>query len=74
MSTHIHLPEEPTYYIVLNGSTVVTYGLLQPNNCFDTPYDNVETFLSEADYTARLEALGIDLTPGFDGPPLPDLP
>ena len=72
MATHIHLPEEPTYYIILDGSNVISYGLLLPHNCLDTPHDVVETFLDETEYTQRLESLGVDSSPETaDGPPVP---
>ena len=72
MATHIHLPEEPTYYIILDGSNVISYGLLLPHNCLDTPYDVVETFLDETEYTQRLESLGIILSDeSAGGPPFP---
>ena len=72
MATHIHKPGVLTYYIILNNGNVVTYGQLQAENCLDTPYDNVETFINQDSYKTRLTDLGVDLTPTHSGPmPLP---
>lgn len=71
MAHNIHHPDQPTYYIVLNGSNVISYGLLNPENCLDTPYD-VETFLDQTDYNNRLIELGIDPNPSPEPSPIPD--
>ena len=73
MATHICTPDQLTYYIVLNGGNVVTYGTLQPGNCLDTPYNDVDTFTDEAEYKSRLLTFGIDLDAPlvYDGPELP---
>lgn len=75
---HIHKPGQLTYYIVLNGGNVISYGELQPENCLDTPY-NVETFTNRNNYKSRLLELGIDIdapsTSEVPKPPdFPDLP
>ena len=76
MATHIHKPSQLTYYIVLDGSNVVTYGQLGEENCLDTPYDTVDTFTDRDSYKSRLLEFGIDIDtpPSNDGFGVPELP
>ena len=76
MATHIHKPGQLTYYIVLDGSNIITYGQLEAENCLDTPYDTVDTFTDRDSYKSRLLGFGIDIDapPLNDGLPLPSFP